>query len=152
MDLKMMKTNIMATGLLFAIAMSIISLVVVIYINGVKRNTIYKTSPEALQSIIIPDSIKVRVTCYRATVDECGNDLGICFDGSKVRKGIVALSPDLFYTTSLKLGDTIQILGTPLDGWYVVADKTANHIKNTADIYITNDEKGFSETGIIIKR
>ena len=152
MDLKMMKTNIMATGLLFAIAMSIISLVVVIYINGVKRNTIHKTSPEALQSIIIPDSIKVRVTCYRATVDECGNDLGICFDGSKVRKGIVALSPDLFYTTSLKLGDTIQILGTPLDGWYVVADKTANHIKNTADIYITNDEKGFSETGIIIKR
>ena len=142
----------MATGLLFAIAMSIISLVVVIYINGVKRNTIHKTSPEALQSIIIPDSIKVRVTCYRATVDECGNDLGICFDGSKVRKGIVALSPDLFYTTSLKLGDTIQILGTPLDGWYVVADKTANHIKNTADIYITNDEKGFSETGIIIKR
>ena len=147
-----MKTNTMATGLLFAIAISIISFVVLTFINGVKRNTIHKTSPEALQSIIIPDSIKVRVTCFRATVGECGNDLGICFDGSKVRKGIVALSPDLFYTTSLKLGDTIQILGTPLDGWYVVADKTADHIKNTVDIYITNDEKGFSETGIIIKR
>ena len=123
-----------------------------ILVGPAEQDNASKTSPEALQSIIISDSIYVRVTCYRATVGECGNDLGICFDGSKVRKGIVALSPDLFYTTDLHLGDTIQILGTPKDGWYVVTDKTANHIKNTVDIYITNDEKGFSETGIIIKR
>lgn len=115
-------------------------------------NTSIESTTMPIEPRSTPDSIYVRVTCYHATKEECGNDLGICFDGSKVRKGIVALSPDLFYTTSLKLGDTIQILGTPLDGWYVVADKTANHIKNTVDIYITNDEKGFSETGIIIKR
>ena len=115
-------------------------------------NTSIESTTMPIEPRSTPDSIYVRVTCYHATVEECGNDLGICFDGSKVRKGIVALSPDLFYTTSLKLGDTIQILGTPLDGWYVVADKTANHIKNTVDIYITNDEKGFSETGLIIKR
>ena len=115
-------------------------------------NTPIEATTVPIEPRSTPDSIYVRVTCYRATVKECGNDLGICFDSSKVRKGIVALSTDLFYTTSLKLGDTIQILGTPLDGWYVVADKTANHIRNTVDIYITNDEKGFSETGIIIKR
>ena len=132
---------------LFCIALGIIIQTLVI----LKENT-PQTSPEALQSIIISDSIKVRVTCFRVNIDECGNDLGICFDGSKVRKGIVALSPDLFYTTDLHLGDTIQILGTPLDGWYVITDKTADHIKNTVDIFITNDEKGFSETGIIVKR
>lgn len=109
-----------------------------------------KTSSEAIQSTIVFDSVKVRVTCFRVNTNECGNDLGICFDGSKVRKGIVALSPDLFYKTSLHLGDTIQILGTPLDGWYVVTDKTSDHIKNTVDIFITKEEKGFSETGIIV--
>lgn len=137
-----------------AVALISVTLSTIIYASILKtrEKNIPQTSPEALQSIIISDSINVRVTCFRATVDECGDDLGICFDGSKVRKGIVALSPDLFYTTDLHLGDTIQILGTPLDGWYVITDKTADHIKNTVDIFITKDEKGFSETGIIVKR
>jgi 3D (Asp-Asp-Asp) domain-containing protein len=143
----------MKTNSLF-VALISVTLSTIIYASILKtrEKNIPQTSPEAPQSIIISDSINVRVTCFRATVDECGNDLGICFDGSKVRKGIVALSPDLFYTTDLHLGDTIQILGTPLDGWYVITDKTAHHIKNTVDIFITKDEKGFSETGIIVKR
>lgn len=95
------------------------------------------------------NDMNVRVTCYRATVQECGNDLGICYDGTIVEPGIVALSPDLFYYTSLKMGDTIIISGTPMDGIYVVHDKTHKSITNTVDIYITDKQKGFSERGMI---
>jgi 3D (Asp-Asp-Asp) domain-containing protein len=141
----------MKTNSLF-VALISITLSTIIYASILKtrEKNIPQTLPEAPQSIIISDSINVRVTCYRATVEECGNDLGICYDGTKVCKGTVALSPDIFYYNRIIMGDTVLILGTPLDGWYVVHDKTADNIRNTVDIYISKETKGFSERGLLI--
>jgi 3D (Asp-Asp-Asp) domain-containing protein len=92
----------------------------------------------------------VRVSCYSATEEQCGNNNGITYTGDTVHFGGCAISPDLLMNTILKFGDTIILLGTPKDGQYVINDLSARHIKNTIDIYLPDTKKGgFCERGVI---
>jgi len=106
-----------------------------------------------VETIIHPEPIavaySVRVSCYSATKEQCGNDNGITYTGAKVFEGGCAISPDLLMNSRIMFGDTIEIIGTPRDGMYIVNDLTAKHIKNTIDIYMADTKQGgFCERGI----
>ena len=76
------------------------------------------------------EEIKTSVTAY--TLKECYHYKGKTASGETVRKGIVAVSPDL-ERKGLKLGTKIKIsdLGT-----FIVKDRTSRRNRGNIDIYM----------------
>lgn len=72
----------------------------------------------------------VSITAY--SLKECKKNKGITASGQRVKKGMVAVSPDL-EKKGLKMGTTINIKGK---GTYIVADRTSKRLKRTIDIYM----------------
>lgn len=72
----------------------------------------------------------VSITAY--SLKECKRNKGLTASGKKVKKGIIAVSPDL-EKKGLKMGTTINIKGK---GTYIVADRTSKRLKKTIDIYM----------------
>jgi 3D (Asp-Asp-Asp) domain-containing protein len=91
----------------------------------------------------------VTVTAYAATEEECNSDPEHTATGALSMTGIVALSRDLFETTSIKRGDRILLLvaGLPI-GVFTVEDLMSTHkykgtdrvveILNSVDILMGN--------------
>ena len=81
------------------------------------------------------EEIKTSVTAY--TLKECYHNKGKTASGETVRKGIVAVSPDL-ERKGLKLGTKIKIsdLGT-----FIVKDRTSRRNRGNIDIYMPSYRK-----------
>jgi 3D (Asp-Asp-Asp) domain-containing protein len=81
------------------------------------------------------EEIKASVTAY--TLKECYHNKGKTASGETVRKGIVAVSPDL-ERKGLKLGTKIKIsdLGT-----FIVKDRTSRRNRGNIDIYMPSYRK-----------
>ena len=81
------------------------------------------------------EEIKTSVTAY--TLKECYHNKGKTASGETVRKGIVAVSPDL-ERKGLKLGTKIKIsdLGT-----FIVKDRTSRRNRGNVDIYMHSYKK-----------
>jgi len=81
------------------------------------------------------EEIKASVTAY--TLKECYHNKGKTASGETVRKGIVAVSPDL-ERKGLKLGTKIKIsdLGT-----FIVKDRTSRRNRGNIDIYMPSYKK-----------
>ncbi len=81
------------------------------------------------------EEIETSVTAY--TLKECYHNKGKTASGETVRKGIVAVSPDL-ERKGLKLGTKIKIsdLGT-----FIVKDRTNRRNRGNIDIYMPSYKK-----------
>jgi 3D (Asp-Asp-Asp) domain-containing protein len=81
------------------------------------------------------EEIKVSVTAY--TLKECYHNKGKTASGEQVRRGIVAVSPDL-ERKGLKLGTKI-IIGDM--GTFTVKDRTSRKNRGNIDIYMPSYTK-----------
>ena len=81
------------------------------------------------------EEIKVSVTAY--TLKECYHYKGKTASGETVRKGIVAVSPDL-ERKGLKLGTKIKISDM---GTFIVKDRTNRRNRGNIDIYMPSYRK-----------
>ena len=81
------------------------------------------------------EEVKLSVTAY--TLKECYHNKGQTASGEMVKKGIVAVSPDL-ERKGLKLGTKIKIsdLGT-----FIVKDRTSRRNRGNIDIYTLSYKK-----------
>ena len=81
------------------------------------------------------EEVKLSVTAY--TLKECYHNKGKTASGEIVKKGIVAVSPDL-ERKGLKLGTKIKIsdLGT-----FIVKDRTSRRNRGNIDIYTLSYKK-----------
>jgi 3D (Asp-Asp-Asp) domain-containing protein len=81
------------------------------------------------------EEVKLSVTAY--TLKECYHNKGKTASGDMVKKGIVAVSPDL-ERKGLKLGTKIKIsdLGT-----FIVKDRTSRRNRGNIDIYTLSYKK-----------
>ena len=78
----------------------------------------------------------VTVTWYTSTVEECDDTPFITADGTRVKHGIIAISPDLLNTFSY--GDSLYVDGF---GWFTVHDRMNNRWKNRVDIWTDSRNK-----------
>ena len=87
-------------------------------------------------------SKEVTVTWYTSTVEECDSTPFETADGSRVRHGILAVSPDLLKTFAY--GDSVYISEM---GWFEIRDRMNNRWKNRVDIW-TDDRSKAIRNGI----
>ena len=81
------------------------------------------------------EEIKASVTAY--TLKECYHNNGKTASGETVRKGIVAVSPDL-ERKGLKLGTKIKISDM---GTFIVKDRTNRRNRGNIDVYMPSYKK-----------
>ena len=81
------------------------------------------------------EEIEASVTAY--TLKECYHNNGKTASGETVRKGIVAVSPDL-ERKGLKLGTKIKISDM---GTFIVKDRTSRRNRGNIDIYMPSYSK-----------
>ena len=81
------------------------------------------------------EEVKLSVTAY--TLKECYHNKGQTASGEMVKKGIVAVSPDL-ERKGLKLGTKIKISNM---GTFIVKDRTSRRNRGNVDIYMTSYKK-----------
>lgn len=81
------------------------------------------------------EEIEASVTAY--TLKECYHNKGKTASGETVRKGIVAVSPDL-ERKGLKLGTKIKISDM---GTFIVKDRTNRRNRGSIDVYMPSYKK-----------
>lgn len=112
---------------------------------GVEQSTIeqviappqlpYRERLEELASRGVIRSMNAEITCYTASADECGNDLGITASGESVRDGIVAAD------SSIPFGTILYIEGV---GEVVVKDRGGAIEGNRIDLYVETKDEAFN--------
>ena len=74
---------------------------------------------------------EVSLTWYTSTVDQCDDTPWITADGTRVRSGIIAVSPDMLGTFAF--GDSVFVVN---HGWFEIHDVMNRRWKNRIDIWV----------------
>ena len=82
--------------------------------------------------------VRVSVSAYNPTRQQCDSTPFITASNQRVRKGIVALSRDLEKDFGLKFGDTVHLLG---HGTFEFQDRMNKRWKRRVDLFMWNKKE-----------